>query len=282
VSLRTKTQCVPSIRHLQFELSDCQQGRCPSRVARERAAQKKIVFVYRNVFQKRLLAEIAQGGTVPTEFLYGMDQIDRTRFDVDYVIAPRGQRRTVAAWLGWFLEKPFARIVKVGMPIEVYPMFRRQIDSADVVLCANDAVSFGILFWEVAGLGKGRRCCAATRSTRAGQVSGTSQSDSLVYPKAPHDASHVFTVSDNGHEPLSAELGVPRARITTFHFGVTQEFWKPAAVPVAGTYVLSVGNDMYRDYETLIERRRSARIDRGHETSNQFSGTAAPPSETIE
>jgi len=61
------------------------------------------------------------------------------------------------------------------------------------------------------------------------------------------------TVSDNGHEPLSAELGVPRARITTFHFGVTQEFWKPAAVPVAGTYVLSVGNDMYRDYETLIE-----------------------------
>jgi glycosyltransferase involved in cell wall biosynthesis len=40
---------------------------------------------------------------------------------------------------------------------------------------------------------------------------------------------------------------------SVFHFGVDTEFWKPALKPKPDKYLLTVGNDPNRDYQTLIE-----------------------------
>ncbi len=217
------------------------------------STKTRIVFVYRNNFQRRLLREVAQGGSVPTEFLYGMDEMDTTRFDVDYVVAPRGERRSVAAWLGWCVEAPFARMVKIGLPVEIYPMFWRQLRRADVLVCANDAVAFSILLWKWLGFIQAEVVVISHGLAERMKHFERRRVVRWFIRRLLAQAGHVFTVSDIARNVLSEGLGVPPSKLSTFRFGIAPGFWKPAIAPGVGEYVFSIGNDMNRDYDTLIE-----------------------------
>lgn len=215
--------------------------------------KKKILFLYRNAFQERVVREIAQGVIVPTDFLYGMNEIDTARFDVACVVAPRGKRRSVAAWLGWLLEAPFARIARIGLPVEMYPMFRRQIRSADVLVCANDAVGLSILLWKCMGFIPADVFVLSHGLAERLKYFERRKAVRWFIRYLLAKATHVFTVSDIAQRPLRDAFGVPQSKLSTFRFGVDPGFWKPAKAPEIGDYVLSIGNDMNRDYDTLIE-----------------------------
>ena len=49
---------------------------------------------------------------------------------------------------------------------------------------------------------------------------------------------------------------LPDVSVTYVPFGVDHRFWTPASESGQGGYVLSVGNDPYRDYETLVRAWR--------------------------
>ena len=213
----------------------------------------RVLFIFRNSFQKRLLGDIHAGEAVPADFLYGMNEIDGTRFDVSSVVAPRGPRRTLAAWLGWLVERPLARILGVGVPLEIYPLFRRQIRGTDVVFCANDAVSVAVLIWKK--LGFVRAEVVVLLHGLAELLKDIKHRGALerFVGSLLAQAGAVLTLSDAAANALAQRFGVSRSRMKTVRFGIDRDFWKPLDAAVSGEYVLSIGNDFNRDYDTLIE-----------------------------
>jgi glycosyltransferase involved in cell wall biosynthesis len=72
-----------------------------------------------------------------------------------------------------------------------------------------------------------------------------------VYRWALRDV-HVLSLAQCDAEMLSAVLGRP---IDYLPFGVDRDFWQ-ASTWVDGDYVLSIGNDRHRDYDTLLRAWR--------------------------
>lgn len=63
------------------------------------------------------------------------------------------------------------------------------------------------------------------------------------------------TLSRAEGEVLRRTLG-PSVAVEDFVFGVDLDFWRPSEAAVPGDYVLSVGNDPKRDFDTLVEAWR--------------------------
>jgi glycosyltransferase involved in cell wall biosynthesis len=64
---------------------------------------------------------------------------------------------------------------------------------------------------------------------------------------------------DGEVESVQRMFGVPTERLRVNQFGVDTTFWRPAEEKQDGSYILSVGNDLRRDYELLLALAR--RID---------------------
>lgn len=214
-------------------------------------AKKKILFVYRYNQLEEVLKHL-DSTEYPKDFLYGMDFL-RDRLPVSWINIRQAERRTLWRKLGFLVEKPFSLMTKLGMPLEVFVEFKKELGSADTILCVNDPISFGILFWKALGLIRGRVV-----------VLMMSLSERLKYfPKnflmifflrfLLRRAERVLTLSDIAQEPLFKNFKVPRDKMTTFHFGVDVDFWKPAPEVRRRDFILSVGNDMNRDYQTLVQ-----------------------------
>lgn len=52
---------------------------------------------------------------------------------------------------------------------------------------------------------------------------------------------------------MEARYAIPKERLRSCEFGVDLSFWKPAKTGTRENYVLAVGNDGRRDYETLVK-----------------------------
>jgi len=214
--------------------------------------KKTLLFVYRFNYLNRVLPCYKEVGKVPTEFLYGLSDIDEEKFGVKYVNAFQGERQ---GWhrLFWLCEKPFAVLARLGLPLEIVPLFWRTVRHADIIFCVNDPISLAVLFWK-----------------RLGFISG----DVYVIVQSAHErckkqfrlrpitrrfvgwllrgASVVYVLADCAKKPTVEYFGVKPDRVHTFIFGVDTFFWQPEKVE-RGNFVLSIGNDMKRDYATLIE-----------------------------
>lgn len=63
-------------------------------------------------------------------------------------------------------------------------------------------------------------------------------------------AAGILTSSEAARERLVARTGLPPHRVRTATLGVDADWWQPSPLPQEG-YVLAVGRDLARDYETL-------------------------------
>jgi len=191
---------------------------------------------------------------MPTEFLYGMNFFDKQQYKIEYIIAPRGEKRKGFTKLSWFLEFPFARITKIGLPSEIYSLYKEKLNQADYIICINDQISLGILFWKLFGkLKKQTVFCIIMSLPERIKYFRWCWPIRWFINAMLKQATTILTLSNFVQKDFINDFKLDSKKVKTFYFGTDLNFWKPMPEISKQNFILSIGNDMNRDYQTLIE-----------------------------
>lgn len=213
----------------------------------------KVLFIYRHGAIKNIIS--TDGKIIgPTDFLWGMNCLDKDKFEIKFVNAPREEKRRRLRKLSWLIEFPFAKIVRIGLPIEIYWLFKTEIEWADKIICVNDQISLGVLFWRLLGKLKNKKiyCIIMSLPERIKYFYWCRPAVWLI-SKLLRQADRVLTLSDFVKKDLSRYYQVAEHKLKTFYFGIDTDFWQPLPGNKEGDFILSIGNDMNRDYGTLVD-----------------------------
>ncbi len=199
-------------------------------------------------------------GVAPDEFLYGFPCIDRTRFDVRYV-EDAHPFATLPEKLVQPLQGVFGRRYSIGFNFHAYLKNRRQVQRADVLVTTVDGYGLPVAWRKSAGRVKGRLVYVCQGIYTVAERARTNKMDALVRRFVGRWLRSADRVVVLGEGDLAAvrrampEISPERMRI--IQFGVDTAFWRPAeAAPKNDEpepYILSVGSDFLRDYDTLLD-----------------------------
>lgn len=212
--------------------------------------KQKTLFVYRNNHLEEILKHL-DSPDYPKDFLYGMNHLG-PGFFVHWINVRRGGRNTFWRKLSFFIEKPFCLITKLGLPLEIYAEFRKELEGNDRIICVNDPISFGVLFWKMLGLIRGRVFVLIMSLPERLKYFRHNILIIWFFRLLLARADRILTLSEIAQGPLNATFRVPRDKMKTFLFGVDVKFWKGALEVRRRDFILAVGNDFNRDYQTLI------------------------------
>jgi glycosyltransferase involved in cell wall biosynthesis len=210
---------------------------------------KKILYVFRGNTQKRILDKPEEKG--PYDFLYGFNHL-KEDCDCNYIIAPRGKRSSLIEKLLYIPEKPFNILTKLGLPLDIYPLFKKELKQANIIFCINETIGLGILFYKMFGLIRGN--VVVLIMSLPERLKYFKNNKLLIHfiSKLLSYADTVLTLSDYAQKPLIETFNVSPKKLKTFYFGVDANYWKSNPNIERKNFILSVGNDMNRDYNTLV------------------------------
>ncbi len=212
----------------------------------------KILFIYRSSLIVDALKDISSSQH-PKDFLYGLDRLlSQKDLNVDWINIKKGKRDTLARKLFYFIEKPFSLFTKLGMPLEIYFENKKKIRESEVIICVNDAISLSLLFAKMLGLVKGRVFILIQSLPERLKYFRRNKPLIFFIQRLLSKADLVLTLSDCAKRPLVTTFKVPAKKLLSFYFGADLNYWKAASGIKRKDFILSVGNDFNRDYETLV------------------------------
>ncbi len=190
----------------------------------------------------------------PKEFLYGMYELkEKGIYDIDSVFEPRNNKRGIIRKLLWLLEQPFARVVKLGIPFGIYWLHKNKYKEIDTIVCINDAISFSILFWKKFGFIDSK--VVTIFQSLPERYNKYFKHRSLFFKIIKNLLNHsdnILVLSSSAKYEIAKIFDIPLEKIEVFYFGADLEFWKYKEFNIEKRdYILAIGNDMNRDYETL-------------------------------
>jgi len=208
---------------------------------------KPLIF-YRFALAGDVLSEMENN---PKEFLYGADGLIKEG-KVDALFVSKGKRNTLLRKLLYLIEKPVAMLLYLGMPLEIVLENWSKVKKASVIYCINDAISFAVLFFKWLGL-LNVPVIALLQSTseRHRKYFGKNKLAVWFVKKLIHQADLILTLSRPAMNEIIEKFEVDPKKIRPFYFGVDKEYWHEGASE-RDDYILSVGNDHNRDFNTLI------------------------------
>lgn len=179
-----------------------------------------------------------------------MNSIKNRALHIKHVVIPKGKRTGIRVPLH-IIEKPFARITRLGFPLEIFSFARRQIRASDTIVCVNDAIGFATLFWKWVGFIRANIVVVIQSLPERYKYFHKHERIVKFTKSLLKRASVVLTLSDIAQTQLTERFDVKKEKMTTFRFGVDVSFWKPLRHPKHKNYVFTIGNDMNRDIQTL-------------------------------
>ena len=204
--------------------------------------RKKITFLFKAGRKKRL----AVPGDVPTEFFYGMPQLRCAGWDVDLL-------EDVDLGMGPCLTPIVSLINRVacffgGPPIGMallifFPKYRKILRALGIIVVTTNGMGLALGIAKMVGIIKKPVFMLAM-----GLIS--IDSGNFQFRLYRMIVRHLFLVSFSRSEQsfLSNAIKQPVAYL---NFGVDKVFWSPSKSS-SKSYILAIGNDRNRDWETLI------------------------------
>ncbi len=215
--------------------------------------KNKILFIYR---YGDLDSRINPDGSIkpPGEFFWGMKDLDRDKFEISFINAPRLQKRVGIRRLTWFIEFPFAKLTRIGLPIEIYHLFKKEIKEADQIVCVNDQISLGVLSARLFGKMKDKKIHCIVMSLQE-RIKYFRFIRPLVWfvSLLLRQADTILCLTDFVKSDFKKDYNLKNTKLETYHFGIDSDFWKPDENIKTENFILSIGNDMNRDYQTLVK-----------------------------
>ena len=188
----------------------------------------------------------------PKEFLYGTDSLIKEK-KIDFKFVAKGKRFNLLRKLLIFVEKPMTKIYFLGMPLEVVLENLKKCREAKFIFAVNDAISFAILLSKKIGLidtpvvtlfqSLSERHLSRFRRNRLAKWFITF----LI-----KESDYVLALSQSSLIELKKNFITTDCKTGVFYFGVDNTFWKPSENKNRDEYILSIGNDSNRDFDTLL------------------------------
>lgn len=211
--------------------------------------QKYLAPRIKYIFRAGRRARLDELSAAPTEFFYGYQQLQAQGIDVS--LAEDSE-------LGMAPPLPvFARLLNKlsfflgGLPVGMLLSFflasgdRKLADSDSVVATTN---GMGLALAMAKAMGRVRvpvlLLAMGLLPMRLSRI------QKVLYPLILRHL-HLVTIS-RGEQAFLRRL-LPRQDIHYLPFGVDHRFWTPADNPSGGDYVLAIGNDQNRDWQTLVD-----------------------------
>jgi glycosyltransferase involved in cell wall biosynthesis len=214
--------------------------------------KKKILFVYKF---NALNEVIRPDGTIvgPADFLYGMNCLDRNKYEVDFINAPQGAKKALREKFLYVFERIFSKIAKVSIALEIYPLYRDKIKQAEIIFCANDGIALGLLFWKRLGFIKAEIIAMVQALPERIKYFRRFPFVRPFISWLLGDAAFILTFTGCAQTDFVRDFRLDKNKLKIYPFGADTDFWKIMPELQVDNFILSIGNDTNRDYATLVD-----------------------------
>ena len=212
------------------------------------ASDRKKIFYFYLTPRKKLLDDYYSGHE-PSTFLYGLPQLRRLGFEVnfsDLAYHPLNLLRPLLQPL----EKLHMRLLayplgfRLHQALLLYPLYR----GADILFCTQDSAGLPIAWLKRLGIIKNKVVIVSSNLTNAIEKTQSSWMKSFI--KINLNSVELFICSSQKEQKILSEfLGRP---VEFLADGVDTEYFQPVRSGKRSMDVLSVGRDPYRDFKTLF------------------------------
>ncbi|OHB20634.1 MAG: hypothetical protein A2854_04645 [Parcubacteria group bacterium RIFCSPHIGHO2_01_FULL_56_18] len=220
----------------------------------------KLLYVFSRATRAEQMRMIA-GSRAADDLLYGYRAFDRQRFQVDFIC--RYQDEWSLARRLWFpIEYVIARVVGMGFALTTVLEQYRQLRAADAIISTVDTVGLPLAMLKALRLLPGKLIYISQGLSDRLEVAGESVWRSgliRLYRWFLWASDVILVLGEGAIEPLRQQLHLPVGKIQAIAFGVDKDFWTPGKA-LRGDYVLSVGSDAARDYETLLQATKGMQV----------------------
>lgn len=197
----------------------------------------------------------AKVGAAPREFFYGYFDLQERGFDVTLVDTradPQGLYAHLA--LNWEILRN--RIMSRGFSVQRVAAVATELANADIAISVTDSFSISL------GLHAHR---LKDRPFLIGGFMGLADLPAAVpsfarqyferrIRQAVANLDHIYFLGTADRDASCAKYGIDPGQASILPFGVDTEFWSPCQNDGhAPPFVLAVGSDLNRDYQTLID-----------------------------
>lgn len=211
---------------------------------------KKILFPFRFNNLEEVLNDI---DNQPKEFMYGCLELIKKYPDIDFFNVQRGARNTLIRKCLYPFELIFNKVTQLGIPFEIYLENRKSIHHAEIIFCNNDAISFSMLFWKKLGFIDAKVITLfQSLPERHNRYFKHNRLFVRFIKYLLSGSDKLLVLSSSAKSEMSKVFDVPSEKIEIFYFGADLSFWTYHEFKIdERDYILAIGNDMNRDFETL-------------------------------
>ena len=207
--------------------------------------KKKIGFIFRNGRKSRIDLQ----KKFPSEFFYGYLELKKKKYNVSIIEDSDIQLSPPLSFMPRYLNKLSRLIsnVPIGMAI---PLFKKKnkiiLNSYDFIVATSNGIGIALCLGKALGLLK----CKIIFLTMGILNLKSNFFDLLIY-KFILKYSRVVSLGLNEQVFVNKKLNL---KVYYLPFGVDKDFWTTQKVHHHNeSYVFSIGNDLNRDWKTLIE-----------------------------
>ncbi len=208
-------------------------------------AERRVAFVY----IKGRLARLPEvrSGAAPTEFFYGAIELERRGWKIEhYEIDPDSPGDLLARTLAYLFPLSCRPVKMDPRLLTRGAALAERLNACDCIVATAGNIAFALAL--LAELGRIRRPIIGIQ---CGVLNYPHNFIRKAISRRLLARMHSMLFADGELAEMRAVFALPAERITANEFGVDLDFWKPGD-GATGDYVLSVGNDGQRDYETLL------------------------------
>lgn len=190
----------------------------------------------------------------PTEFLYGLDYL-KPRLSTRIIFANSYLYKHLFFKI---VEKIIAYLSQTGIHFQIFLNNQNKINKNDLLFGVEDGVSFGLLFFKLLNTLNNKTVVLIQGLHDRYQRSPLFQCNRPLvyfYHALLNKADYILALSDYEKELLIRTFNINRGKVKVFYFGVDLNYWNKNKISKQKKnqeFVLTIGNDMHRDYNLLI------------------------------
>jgi glycosyltransferase involved in cell wall biosynthesis len=219
----------------------------------EASALISVLFVFRRKRKERL--QLHEAGQGPDEMLYGLTRFNLKQFQVEFIEGDDSKwnwRRRLC----YPLEKWIAWRLGIGFVLHLALDNLEKLRQVDLIISTVDSCGLPIAMFKYLGLVKTPIIYISQglsdRIDRLPRSSRTRRWFQKIYGRFLHSVERIIVLSEGAAKHLEEIFQLRPQSVFCLPFGIDAQFWAPGPDSDIGDYILSVGSDATRDYETLL------------------------------